>query len=117
MIKVIEDFLTEHEYESISNFILENEEYVKSLGPDNYSGTSNDSLTGRFEYFNYLYYRPGDILVNKFSVGQTFLEKVSVLNLIFTEKDLYLLIYFSLEIIKLEHIMMVLDYLKIKRGL
>lgn len=65
MIKVIENFLTEDECRSISNFILENEEYVKSLGPDNYSGTDNNSLTGRFEYFNYLYYHPGDILVSK----------------------------------------------------
>jgi len=65
MIKIIENFLSKNECESISNFILENEEYVKSLGPDNYSGTSNDSLTGRFEYFNYLYYQPGDILISK----------------------------------------------------
>lgn len=65
MIKVIENFLSKNQCESISNFILENEEYVKSLGPDNYSATSNNSLTGRFEYLNYLYYQPGNILVPK----------------------------------------------------
>ena len=65
MVKIIKNFLSKNECESISNFILQNEEYVKSLGPDYYLGTSNNSLTGRYPYFNYLHHQPGDILVSK----------------------------------------------------
>ena len=46
--------LTEHECNIIKTFILDNEDKVKSLGPDTYSGTSSNSLTGRFMYFNFL---------------------------------------------------------------
>jgi len=65
MINTIKNFLTEDECEMIANFILENEEYVKGLGPDNYSGTSSNSLTGRYQYFNYLNYKPCDILIDR----------------------------------------------------
>ena len=47
-------FLTEEECLLISNFVLENEREIKSLGPDYYDGTPDDSLTGRFYLFNYL---------------------------------------------------------------
>ena len=48
------DFLTQTECDTIVNKILSLEDAVKRLGPDIYSGTSNDSLTGRYKYFNYL---------------------------------------------------------------
>ena len=47
-------FLTEEECLTISNFVLENEEKIKSLGPDRYGGTPDNSLTGRYYLFNYL---------------------------------------------------------------
>ena len=49
------DFLTQIECDTIVNEILSLEDAVKRLGPDTYGeGTSEDSLTGRYEYFNYL---------------------------------------------------------------
>ena len=48
------DFLTQEECDTIVNKILSLEDAVKRLGPDIYSGTSGDSLTGRFDIFNYL---------------------------------------------------------------
>jgi hypothetical protein len=48
------DFLTQEECDTIVNKILSLEDAVKRLGPDIYSGTSEDSLTGRYKYFNYL---------------------------------------------------------------
>ena len=48
------DFLTQTECDTIVREILSLEDAVKRLGPDIYSGTSNDSLTGRYKYFNYL---------------------------------------------------------------
>ena len=47
-------FLTEDECSIISDFVLENEEKIKSLGPDYYAGTPDNSLTGRYYLFNYL---------------------------------------------------------------
>ena len=47
-------FLTEEECLIISNFVLENEREIKTLGPDYYEGTPDDSLTGRYYLFNYL---------------------------------------------------------------
>tara|TARA_Y100000992_G_scaffold58788_1_gene35795 strand:- start:1558 stop:2130 length:573 start_codon:yes stop_codon:yes gene_type:complete len=47
-------FLTEKECFTISNFVLKNEQKIKSLGPDCYGGTPDDSLTGRYYLFNYL---------------------------------------------------------------
>jgi len=46
--------LTKDECNTVKKFILDNENYIKSLGPDTYSGTSPDSLTGRFKWFNFL---------------------------------------------------------------
>ena len=48
------DFLTQEECDTIVNKILSLEDAVKRLGPDIYDGTSEDSLTGRYKYFNYL---------------------------------------------------------------
>lgn len=62
---IIKKFLTGEESETISSFILETENYVKSIGPDNYIGTSDDSLTGRYWCYNYLYDMPGKILIPK----------------------------------------------------
>lgn len=46
--------LTEKECDVIKKFILDNEDYIKSLGPDLYSGTKENSLTGRYKFFNFL---------------------------------------------------------------
>jgi len=48
------DFLTQEECDTIVHEILSLEDAVKRLGPDIYPGTSEDSLTGRYKYFNYL---------------------------------------------------------------
>ena len=62
---IIKKFLTKEESKIISRFILETEDYVKSIGPDNYNGTSDDSLTGRYWCYNYLHDMPGEILIPK----------------------------------------------------
>jgi len=46
--------LSENECNIISNYILENENFIKSLGPDIYPGTTENSLTGRYSIFNFL---------------------------------------------------------------
>jgi len=46
--------LSGKECDLISKYILDNEEVIKSLGPDIYSGTNEDSLTGRYSIFNFL---------------------------------------------------------------
>jgi len=61
----IDDFISPSECDELSKFILESEDWVKSVGSDTYEGTSEDSLTGRWVHFNYLYYQPGRILVPK----------------------------------------------------
>jgi hypothetical protein len=48
------DFLTQKECDIIVHEILSLESAVKRLGPDIYPKTSEDSLTGRYQYFNYL---------------------------------------------------------------
>jgi len=48
------DFLTQEECDTIVNKILSLEDAVKRLGPDIYGGTSGDSLTGRYLYYNFL---------------------------------------------------------------
>jgi len=63
--KLIDTFLTPEECRSISGFILENETRIKSLGPDIYTGTADNSLSGRHWCYNYLYDIPGKILVPK----------------------------------------------------
>lgn len=54
MILLMKKILTDQECEFIANWILTNENYIKSLGPDDYKGTSENSLTGRYNIFNYL---------------------------------------------------------------
>ena len=49
------DFLTQEECDTIVNKILSLEDAVKRLGPDIYSGTSNDSLTGRYKYLSLIH--------------------------------------------------------------
>jgi hypothetical protein len=60
------NFLTKKECKIIKNFILENEEKIKSLGPDEYDLTENNSLTGRFKIYNFMYDLPGEIIIPKF---------------------------------------------------
>lgn len=58
--------LSEEEIKIIKNTILEKEDYVKSLGPDVYGGTSDNSLSGRHTIFNWLSIKEvSDILVPK----------------------------------------------------
>jgi hypothetical protein len=47
--------LSDSEINEIRNYILENETNIKSLGVDTYPGTSKNSLTGLFAFFNYLH--------------------------------------------------------------
>lgn len=57
---------SDKEIETIKNIILEKEDYVKSLGPDVYGGTSDNSLSGRHTIFNWLSIQEvSDILVPK----------------------------------------------------
>ena len=48
------DLLTQIECDTIVREILSLEDAVKRLGPDIYGGTSGDSLTGRYLYYNFL---------------------------------------------------------------
>jgi hypothetical protein len=50
-----EKILDKNECDIIKNYILKNEDRIKSLGSDNYPGTKENSLTGRYNVFNYLY--------------------------------------------------------------
>jgi hypothetical protein len=59
------NFLNKKECEVIKDFILENEERIKSLGPDEYYGTSENSLTGRYNIYNFMYDMPGEIILPK----------------------------------------------------
>ena len=59
------NLLNKEECEQIKNFILNNEERIKSLGPDIYAGTSDNSLTGRYSVYNFMYDLPGDIIIPK----------------------------------------------------
>jgi len=61
--KILSDF----EINEIKNYILENENNIKSLGKDNYTGTSENSLTGAHAFFNYLHTKTigDDILLPK----------------------------------------------------
>ena len=52
--KIIHNFITENEAEILKNYILENEDAVKAMGPDQYQGTKPDSLTGRWYLYNWL---------------------------------------------------------------
>ena len=65
-ILITDKILSKCECEEIKKYILTNEERIKNLGPDVYPGTDDDSLTGRYPYFNYLNApEVGDILIPK----------------------------------------------------
>ena len=68
--------LSNQELEIIRDTILSKEDYVKSLGPDVYGGTSENSLSGRHTIFNWLNEKEiGNILIPKFrSIRGAYLE-------------------------------------------
>ena len=59
------EFLSSDEAKTISDFILESESRVKATGPDKFQKTSENSLTGRHAWHNYLNDEPGKILIPK----------------------------------------------------
>ena len=65
-------FLIQEECDFIKDYILENEQKVKDLGPDEYEGTGDNSLSGRHGIFNWLNTSIGDILIPK--LRKTFIE-------------------------------------------
>lgn len=52
--KLIDNFISDKEAQILGDYILANEKRVKSLGPDLYYGTADDSLTGRWQVYNWL---------------------------------------------------------------
>ena len=52
--KIIDNFITNEEADILRNYVLDNEDTVKAMGPDLYEGTKNDSLTGRWYLYNWL---------------------------------------------------------------
>tara|TARA_X000000950_G_C13546405_1_gene509700 strand:+ start:86 stop:649 length:564 start_codon:yes stop_codon:yes gene_type:complete len=52
--KIIDNFISNEEATTIRNYILNNEDKVKDMGPDLYNGTSPNSLTGRWYIYNWL---------------------------------------------------------------
>jgi hypothetical protein len=60
MIKKI--IFNKKEIKVIGDYILDNEELIKRLGPSIYPGTAKNSLTGRYNIFNFLNSDIGDIL-------------------------------------------------------
>jgi len=66
--KIIDNFITDEEAKIITNYIFDNEQTVKDMGPDMYNGTSPDSLTGRWQEYNWLSSEVcGSILIPKLS--------------------------------------------------
>ena len=47
---------TPDESETLGNFILEHEDYIKTLGVSDYELTSKNSLTGTFRFYNWFYF-------------------------------------------------------------
>jgi hypothetical protein len=56
---------TPDESETLGNFILEHEDYIKTLGVSDYELTSKNSLTGTFRFYNWFYSDIGPILRDK----------------------------------------------------
>ena len=61
MIQTIENWVNEEERKTLVDYIINNEERIKKLGPDLYGSTASlygstgkDSLTGRWTVFNFL---------------------------------------------------------------
>lgn len=66
MFKFDETILSESEIKTLLEIILEKESLVKSLGPDIYGATSDNSLSGRHLIFNWLSVKEvGEILIPK----------------------------------------------------
>ena len=66
--KIIENFITNKEANTIKNYIFNNEKKIKDMGPDLYPGTENNSLTGRWYLYNWLTSKTcGSILLPKLS--------------------------------------------------
>ena len=53
------------EVKLIADYILDNENYIKSLGPSIYPGTAKDALTGRYMIYNFLNSGIGEMLKYK----------------------------------------------------
>lgn len=53
------------EIEKIKQFIILEEGNIKKIGPSVYPGTSSDSLTGRFPFYNFLNSNIGTLIKNK----------------------------------------------------
>lgn len=63
---IIKSFLSIQEAETIKNYIFDNEQRIKDLGPDVYPGTADDSLAGRWTIHNWLREKVvGSILIPK----------------------------------------------------
>jgi len=60
-----EVIFNKQELNIISEFILKKEDYIKSLGPSIYNGTSKNSLTGRYKVYNFLNSEIGALLKSK----------------------------------------------------
>ena len=60
--------LNKEECNFIKEYILKNEEKVKSLGPDVFRGTADNSLSGRHTIFNWLNTDIGNILIPKIRI-------------------------------------------------
>jgi hypothetical protein len=56
---------TKKEIQIIKNFILKEEENIKSLGKSGYKNSSSDALTGRYDIYNFLNSKIGPLLLNK----------------------------------------------------
>ena len=54
MIQTIKNWINEEERKTLVDYIINNEERIKKLGPDVYGSTGKDSLTGRWTVFNFL---------------------------------------------------------------
>ena len=68
--KVIDSFISDEEAQIIGDYIVANEDRVKAMGPDLYQGTSNDSLTGRWQLYNWLSNETvGSILIPKLATS------------------------------------------------
>ena len=66
--KIINNFISNEEATTIKNYIFDNENKVKDMGPDRYHGTNSNSLTGRWYIYNWLTSKTcGSILIPKLS--------------------------------------------------
>ena len=52
--KLIDNFISNEEAQVLGDHILANEKKGKAMGPDLYNGTADNSLTGRWQVYNWL---------------------------------------------------------------